>query len=413
MSPKNASITIPRWIQLVGLPLLVIFVWKLATTVSHAVFVFVVAALVALLLNPMVRALGRIKIPRGIAVAIVYLSFAATMGLGLAALATVGVDRSRTLAERVNNYFTEQDKQKLTPAEHDVNRLQAWLDTHHLERVKIRKQGLELVRDVNAKKLTSRALGWIENAALSLAEILFSIVLVVVISIYMLLDMGRLGRALDRRFPPKRGSPPLLTQVELALASYIKGQALLSLIIGTSAGVGLWLLGTFGIFSGMKYAVFFGLWVAFTELIPYLGPWLGAIPPTAYALVSHPAEAIWVALLFLGIHQIEGHVVVPKVMGSALRLHPLLIIFGILAAAEIYGLLGVFVVLPLLATLRAIWGYFSDRVTFEPWSELEAVPIDPALEARLPATVEHSEEIGEAAPDVQPTEESSAPAAEE
>ena len=55
----------------------------------------------------------------------------------------------------------------------------------------------------------------------------------------------------------------------------------------------------------------------------------------------HPVSAIWVALLFLGIHQIEGHVVVPKVMGSALRLHPLLVIFGLLAGLEIYGLLGV------------------------------------------------------------------------
>src|SRR5207248_1268968 len=79
------------------------------------------------------------------------------------------------------------------------------------------------------------------------------------------------------------------------------------------------------------YAVLFGAWVAITELIPYLGPWLGAIPPLIYALVVHPVSAIWVALLFLGIHQVEGHVVVPNVMGSALRLHPLLVIFGLLA----------------------------------------------------------------------------------
>ena len=77
-----------------------------------------------------------------------------------------------------------------------------------------------------------------------------------------------------------------------------------------------------------------------TELIPYLGPWLGAIPPFIYALVVHPISAIWVALLFLVIHQIEGHIVVPNVMGSALRLNPLLVIFGLLAGGEIYGLPG-------------------------------------------------------------------------
>ena len=86
-------------------------------------------------------------------------------------------------------------------------------------------------------------------------------------------------------------------------------------------------------------------------------------------------------LLFLFIHQIEGHVVVPNVMGSALRLHPLLVIFGLLAGAEIYGLPGVLVALPLLAACRAIWEFFSERVELEPWTDEEpkvAVDVEPA-----------------------------------
>ena len=63
----------------------------------------------------------------------------------------------------------------------------------------------------------------------------------------------------------------------------------------------------------------------------------GGDPADPYALVVHPISALWVALLFLGIHQIEGHVVVPNVMGSALRLHPLLVIFGLLAGASCTG----------------------------------------------------------------------------
>ena len=97
-------------------------------------------------------------------------------------------------------------------------------------------------------------------------------------------------------------------------------------------------------------------------MIPYLGPWLGAIPPTIYALVVHPLSAVWVLLLFLAIHQIEGHIVVPNVMGNALRLHPLLVIFGLRAGAEVYGLPGALVALPLLAVARAIWEFFVDRV---------------------------------------------------
>ena len=92
--------------------------------------------------------------------------------------------------------------------------------------------------------------------------------------------------------------------------------------------------------TAASIAAAFGAWAAVTELIPYVGPWLGASPPVLYALVQHPLSALWVALLFLGIQQLEGHVVVPKVMGSTLRLHPLLVIFGLLAGGEIYGFAG-------------------------------------------------------------------------
>src|SRR5947208_7264522 len=157
-----------------------------------------------------------------------------------------------------------------------------------------------------------------------------------------------------------------MVQMEHSLVSYVKGQALVSLIIGTSAGVGLWVLGAIGALpGGEKYALVFGAWVAITELIPYLGPWLGAVPPFIYAFVVHPLSAVWVFLLFLGIHQVEGHIVVPNVMGSALRLHPLLVIFGLLAGGELYGLPGILVALPLLAVVRATYEFFSERVELE------------------------------------------------
>src|SRR5205085_3464526 len=158
-------------------------------------------------------------------------------------------------------------------------------------------------------------------------------------------------------------------------------------IIGVSAGLGLWLLGTLGLGPGLaKYAVVFGAWVAFTELIPYLGPWLGAIPPFVYELVVHPISALWVALLFLFIHQIEGHVVIPNVMGSALRLHPLLVIFGLLAGGEIYGLPGVLVALPLLAAGRAMWEFFSERIELERWDETGGEPLPVPVEVETTPT---------------------------
>ena len=384
MAPAAQKMLIPRWIQLVGLPLVLVGLWVVAGAVRHVVFLFLVAALIALLLNPLVRGLGRIWIPRGFAVAIVYLAFAAAVAFIGIALATVVVNQTRSASDRVDAYFTSEHGQPpRTHAELDVDRFQVWLNTHHLKSVKIKKQAHDFLDNIGSKdvqRYTSKAINWAEGAGLALVELLFSTVLIVVISVYMLLDMHKLSRVVDRRFPPQPGSTSLVPRMEHALASYMKGQVLLSAIIGTSAGVALWLLGLLGwVPNADRYALLFALWVAFTELIPYLGPWLGALPPFFYALAVHPISAVWVALLFLFIHQVEGHVVVPKVMGSALRLHPLLVIFGLLAGGEIYGLPGIFVALPLLAALRAVWEFFSERVELEPWQAGE-VPVEVEVE---------------------------------
>jgi predicted PurR-regulated permease PerM len=384
-SPRK--IQIPRWIQLVGLPLLLLLIWSVAGAVRHVVFLFLVAGLIALLLNPIVRGITRFRLPRGLGVGIVYLAFATLVGAVSIAIGSVVVDQTKSASHRADAYFTEEHGQsRETHAERDVDALQAWLDKHGLGRIKIRKQAHDFVDNIKTKdvqKYTTRVIDFVEGAAIGTVKLLFSLVLVIVISVYMLLDMERFSRVVDRRFPPPRGSPPLLVRIEQSLAGYVKGQLLLSLIMGTSAGLGLWLLGALGWAPGLtKYAVLFGAWVAFTELIPYLGPWLGAVPPFVYELIVHPIAAIWVAVLFLFIHQIEGHVVVPNVMGTALRLHPLLVIFGLLAGGEIYGLPGVFVTLPLLAASRAIWEFFANRIELEPWdSKGEPVPVPVELES--------------------------------
>jgi predicted PurR-regulated permease PerM len=370
-------------VQLVGLPLLLVLVWILANATVHIVFLFMVAGLVALLLDPLVRALQRLRLPRGLSVAVVYLLFAAALFVIILAIATAIVTQTKTAANRFNDYFTHpHGVAGQTSADRDVNRLQAWLNTHHLKSVKVEKRGHRLVQQIRQRdvgKYTHKIVTFVEGAAISIGKTLFSVLLLLVVSIYMLLDMERLGRSIDRRFPPRPGEAPLLRSMQMALASYVRGQAALSLIIGASAGIGLWILAAVGLLPhAQQYALLFGAWVAVTEVIPYLGPWLGAIPPFVYALVVHPISALWVALLFLGIHQIEGHVVVPNVMGNALRLHPLLVIFGLGAGFELYGLPGALVALPLLAVGRALWEFFADRISFETWSG-ETVPVEVEL----------------------------------
>ncbi len=382
--PASTRIEIPRWVQLVGLPLLLLLAWVVAGAVRHAVFLFLVALLIALLLNPLVRGLGRVWIPRGLAVAVVYLAFAAALALAVLALATVVVQQTRHASHRIDNYFTvASGHPPQTGANRDLARFQHWLNRHHLRRIQVERSGKRFLDSIGTKdveKYTTKALNWAEGAGLAVVTLLFSTLLVVVVSIYMLLDMPRLKAAVDRRFPPYPGNTPLLERMEQAIASYVKGQLLLSLIIGASSGLGLWILGLAGALPhGGRYALLFGAWAGVTELVPYVGPWLGAIPPVLYALITDPIAALWVALLYLGIQQAEGHLIVPNLLGRTLRLHPLLVIFGLLAGAEIYGFPGIVVSLPLLAAARAAWEFFSERVELETWDTGEPVAVDVEL----------------------------------
>ena len=384
MAGSGPTIKIPRWIQLVGLPVLLLLTFLLASTLGHVLFLFLTASVIAFMLNPLVRDLTRLKLPRGIAVTIVYLIFISVVTVVLIAIGVVAFDQARNAAERADAYVTEVTESGQTAVGEDLDGLQAWLEDHGLESIQVREQVNEWIDNLGAGEISGyaqEAIAFAQGAAFSFVLLLFSLILVVVISIYMLLDMPRLERSIDSRFPP-HGGPPLTQQIESALWGYVKGQAILSTVIGTSAGVGMYILGKTGLVEGAdEYALLFGLWTAFIEVIPYIGPWLSAVPPVIYALFVDPVSVIWVGLLFLFIYQVEGHIVVPNVMASALRLHPLLVIFGLLAGGELYGIAGVLVALPTMAGLRAIWGFFSERVELERWGEgLPEVPVEVEIE---------------------------------
>ncbi len=390
-APRGPAITIPRWIQLVGLPVLLVIGYFLASTLGHALFLFLTAAVIAFLLNPLVRDLQKLKLKRGIAVFVVYLLFAAAAGVAGAGIATVAVDQTHSASKKVENYFTVKGVNGQTGADHDIDRLQLWLNRHHLQKVRVKKSLTNWSDSLKTKDITNaskQVFSFAKGAARTVIFGLFSLILIIVISIYMLLDFERLESALDRRFPP-HGGLPLTRRIERALAGYVRGQVILSTVIGASAGFGMWVLGAVGLVPGAdKYALLFGLWTGLIEVIPYIGPWLASIPPAIYALVVHPIGVLYVAALFVFIYQIEGHVVVPNVMANALRLHPLLVIFGLLAGGELYGLPGVLLALPTMAALRAIWEFFGERLELETWEEGDdALPVDVDIEPPKPHVI--------------------------
>ena len=378
-----AKILIPRWIQLVGLPLVVVGGWLLISAVNGAVFIFVVAALIAILLNPIVRAFCAMRIPRGLSVLLVYVCFAVAIG-GMSVIAGTVIAREvQSVANRVNDQF-HKDASGVTPADRKLHELQRWLNHSSPVKVNVVGPGERLVHHIDVshlQKYSGQAVSVVQSLVITVFESLFNLVLVIVVSVYMLLDAPRLSRFLRRVFPGTGPDDDLVSRVERALLAYVRGQTMVSLAVGASAGVGLWLLGVTGVFpGGSTYAIAFAAWVAIVEIIPYLGPWLGALAPAVVAATQSLTAVIAVAILFLFIHQVEGHVIVPKLMGGAVKVHPLVVIFALLAAGELYGIAGVLLAMPLVAIGREVAAFLLERMSLEPWRAGGPIPVGVDIE---------------------------------
>jgi predicted PurR-regulated permease PerM len=357
-------VVVARWVQLVMLPLAVLALFALAHAAGAVLLLFIVAAVIALILNPLVEFLQRTHVPRTAAVIAVYLAFFTLLPLlGFLAAGPVA-DQASSFANDVPGLVEDADA-----ALDDVQR---FFDEQGVN-VQIKGANDSALRTLQDRVVEgSGEIVTLTGELLRLfVELSFYVILVVVLSIYMLIYAPRIGMLVRSVMPPGDGTPEddYPTRVQRAVFGYVRGQLLFSAIMGVSAGVSLWIFGTLGIFpDGRTYALAFGLFFGLMELIPYVGPVLGAIPPVLVALVQDPLMALWVALLFVALQQLEGHIVAPNVFGRTLRLNPLLVILALLLGGQLYGFVGALVALPIAAVLRETLVYLKRHLVFEPWA---------------------------------------------
>ena len=360
---EPAPFVVPRGVQLVLLLVGLLAAWAIARAAGPVLLVFLIAGVIALILNPLVKLLERRGFPHGAAV------FAVYIGL-LAALVGVAGLLANPVSNQVQNFQTDVP-QLVDDATGSLDDLQRWLDDKGID-IQVKGQGETALDTLERKVLrgSGDVVSFSRDVLQRVVEASFALILILVISIYMLVYAGEIGNVVRAVMPRGSGTPdddfPL--RVQRAVYHYVRGQLLFSLIMGTTAAVALWIFGVIGIFpDGQRYALFFGAFFGLMELIPYIGPVLGAIPPILVALFDNPISAIWVALLFLAIQQLEGHVVAPQVFGHSLRINPLLIIFALLFGGELYGVVGAFAALPVAAILRETVVYLRRHVILERW----------------------------------------------
>jgi predicted PurR-regulated permease PerM len=365
-------VVVPRWVQPVVVAVALFALAGVAEAAAPVVLLFLVAAVVALIINPLVTLLQRARIPRGIAIAVVFALFFAVVAGSVALLV-------RPVTTQVT--ALEDDLPRLVAsANSSLASFQGWLDDRGVD-IQVKRPGESALQTLQTTALrgSTDVVTFTRQLVTLVAEAGFLLILILVISVYMLLYGEQIGALTRQLMPPGNGSleDDYPTGVQRAVFGYVRGQVLFSFVMGLSAGVSLWLFGVLEIFpAGRSYAVFFGVFYGLMELIPYLGPVLGSLPPILVALFQgEPLTALWLVLLFVVLQQVEGHVVVPTVFGHSLRINPLLVMFALLLGGHLQGIPGALLALPLAAIAKETVVYLRRHLVMEPWGTPSAASL--------------------------------------
>jgi predicted PurR-regulated permease PerM len=314
-------------------------VWQ----VAEILVLVLIAAILATGLNPPVRRLqerpwgrrGR-HLPRWAAIGLVYLGGLVALGIMASVLVSPMVTETRQFVERA-------------PALHRqlVAMLAGWQARYpwlpDLSALLDRLPG-------EAEQLT-RYVGAATGVAFRVFGAVVSAVTVLILSIYMLFEGPTIKEGFLRVFPGRhhRRLEAVLGRIGEKFGGWLRGQLLLGLVVGVAAGLGTWIL-------GLPYPFLLGLAAGATELVPMVGPILGAIPAVLVALFGPWWRIAAVVALFAVIQQAENHLLVPRVMKMSVGLSPLLTIVALMVGAKLMGVLGALLAVPVAAALQVIVG---------------------------------------------------------
>lgn len=338
---------------------------------------FFLAGVLAYLLHPAVTSLETRSVPRGVGILILYLAVGVVLwGVGKLVLP----DLTREIHELAQSLPQQTERfQGLTRRTvEDVRNIQ-----------------LPATLEDVLSTLLRRAEELLEAFAVRVGELLFgfmsgvlSLVLSPILAFYLLRDWSLIRDGfLDALPAPWRVHALRLGErINHLLHGYIRGQLLVSALVGAMAAIALIVL-------DIPYALMIGLLAGLLDIIPYFGPVLGTLPAAALGLMESPQRALYVVLAFAAIQQLESGVLSPKIVGGSVGLHPLTVIAVVLVGAEVFGILGMLVSVPLTATLKVLWCYWQEQEERQAGGGQTAAeqagehaPADPAGEEPAPGT---------------------------
>jgi putative permease len=340
---------------------------ELAAPLTTLLLFFLLVFILAAVLNPVVSRLQRWRIPRPLGALSLVLLF-------LAAVALLGWLVLPPLLEELAQFFTR------------LSRNQDWLTTSYQQ---LLRRYPQLAQHIPAPAVLSQqlvqtltpVLGRVGRHTINAAAGLLSLLLLLVLVIFTLSRPAPLIAGLLSAVPEHhRGrAVSALRRILHELKTWATSALIMGAIVGAMVGIGLRLL-------GVPQALLFGVIAGAGEVVPNIGPLLSAVPPILMALTIHPLLALWVLLLFIAVHQLEGNLIVPFVMGRSLHLHPVSVIFTILTMGTLFGLLGAILAVPVCAIVKICWEEFYLIPACIDTETLQAVAHDIASDLPPPAS---------------------------
>ncbi|MCM3413065.1 AI-2E family transporter [Metabacillus litoralis] len=312
-------------------------IWAPFFLMFKAIFIpFLISAFITYLLHPVIEKLHRTGMPRPISILIIYLLFFGLLGYGFYKGVPVLVNQLRDLSENFPQFSATYNR--WIDSIHDQT--DRWPDGIH-DRIERMFEQTEEWLALTIERVI--------NSLRSLFDYVLLLAIIPFLVFYMLKDYDQIKKAgwylTPRRW--RNEAIQFLKDIDHSLGSYIRGQLFVCLIIGTVAFLSLW-------FFHVKYPLILGLLIGVTNIIPYFGPVIGAVPALIIAATMSTKTVIIVVIIIFGLQFIEGNILGPLIVGKSLHMHPIVIMLALLAGGEIAGVVGLMLAVPIVVILRVV-----------------------------------------------------------
>jgi predicted PurR-regulated permease PerM len=335
------------WLWLAGVLLAGWLLWLLAPILTP----FLIAALLAYLGDPLVDHLEARRLPRTAAVVVVFLGLVIMLAASITLLVPVVSAQIKALAESIPIYIEWINTQVLP-----------WLQ----RRLDIDVSALDLAAVKDTLSANVRAAGgaaanilaYVTRSGAALVSWLLNLFLIPVVVFYLLRDWDRFVASI-RGLVPRHLEPTvnrLAREADDVLGAFLRGQLLVMLGLSAIYSTGLWLI-------GVEFALLIGLLAGLVSFVPYLGVIVGVVIASAVVLFqTHDVwQLLWIAIVFVSGQMLEGMVLTPWLVGDRIGIHPVTVIFAVLAGGQLFGFFGVLLALPAAAVLAVLARYARER----------------------------------------------------